>query len=79
MAQVPTPYKRFVLFGIDKYDADGGSSGVRGSFDTVEEAKEFIRLAHQLADARSARRPSYECREAYELLDRIDGVWEPLN
>ena len=72
-----TPYKRFLLFSINQYNQAGGKDGVEGSFDTVEEAQEFIRLAHQEADRQRAR-SGYEYRKYYELLDLVDRVWDEL-
>lgn len=54
-------YKRFMFFQIEAYYPSGGLSDCDESFDTLEEALNYMKLKNYHA---------YEC----ELFDRVQGV-----
>lgn len=59
------PYKRFMLFAFDDYEAAGGLNDCASSYDTLEEA---------MGEATRRNKPYESGRQNRLIFDRIEGV-----
>lgn len=66
-------YKRFLIFGYDRYYPSGGLEDVINEFDTVEEVKEMFILNNK-----EIKHIERDC-DFYEILDLQEGLEININ
>lgn len=72
MIHTEIPYKRYWVFGFSEYYPSGGMQDFVGSFDTVEEAREYVKDPKTYAELMGLTDRHYS-QEYYDIVDSTTG------